>query len=80
MAEPADAALSNSAAERRGGSTPSTRTDAAQWLHDWNKSIFEDAKRKREEEFDKLLAQRAPIRSSKDVRDVSGKQGALWDE
>jgi hypothetical protein len=67
MAEPADAALSNSAAERRGGSTPSTRTDAAQFLHDWNTAVFAEARRKREAKFDDLLAQRENRRDVEDM-------------
>jgi len=50
-----DTPLSNSGAERREGSSPSPRTDPAQQIHDWNTSVFADAKRKREEAFDALL-------------------------
>ena len=54
MAEQADATDSKSVAERRGGSTPSTRT-AAENLRDWNAGVFADARRKAEERFDALV-------------------------
>ena len=49
---------SRTGAVRRGGSSPSARTDAAQNLHDWNAAIFEEARRKAEENFDALLSER----------------------
>ena len=42
---------SNSGAARREGSNPSPRT-AAESIADWNKSVFEAGRRKREEEWD----------------------------
>lgn len=54
----ADTTDSNSVAERREGSSPSPRTDPAQQIHDWNTSIFADAKQKREDTFDALLRER----------------------
>ncbi len=65
MVEPADTPDSNSGAERRGGSNPPVRTDAAQWLYD--ESIFAEARRKREEKFDELLAQHSDRRSVEDM-------------
>ena len=67
MVEPADTPDSNSGAARRGGSNPPVRTDAAQWLYDWNESIFAEARRKREAKFDDLLAQHEDRRVVEDM-------------
>jgi hypothetical protein len=67
VVEQADAGASKAPAERREGSTPSVRTDAAQWLNDWNAAIFAEARRKREEQFDALLAKREKRQTVEDM-------------
>lgn len=58
MVELADTPPSKGGAARHEGSNPSPRTDPAQQIHDWNTSIFADAKQKREDTFDALLRER----------------------
>jgi hypothetical protein len=38
--------------------------DAARRLMEWNKGVFDDARRKREEQFDKLIG-KAPAKKKK---------------
>jgi len=72
----ADTPDSNSGAERREGSNPSPRT-ALQNLHDWNASIFADAKAKAEREFDELLERQAAAKAKR-MPTMPPREDTLW--
>jgi streptomycin 6-kinase len=67
---------SKASAERLEGSTPSPRT-ALQNLHDWNTSIFADAKAKAEREFDELLERQAAARAKR-MPPMPPREDTLW--